>query len=120
MIYENMSDLEIAARVLYARKISHTIEHKTCFIDNGYEDGACVYTAFDPCNNPKDAWPIILENNITLHHNWNEKGKYTAIGIKTTERDLGSYHESVEVTLDKGKELRAAMIVFLMMKDAEK
>lgn len=115
MNYENMSDLEIAARVLYARKIPHKIEHKTCFIDRGYEDGACVYTAFDPCSNPRDAFPIIFENRISIAVSVG--GKWKAYGWPKWF-DKNGAPPKIEVTHENP--LIAAMIVFLMMKDAEK
>ena len=62
---------------------------------------------FDPCNNPADAWPIILSERISIEHDgdcwrsdlFNENGGYEA---------------------ESDSPLRAAMTVFLMMKDAEK
>ena len=113
MNYEDMSDEQINDRVAYfVPYLSQT--------DYDYVWNELNSTEWDGCNNPNDALPIVFENNISLHHHWKEKGKYTAIGIKITERSLGPYHESIEVTLEKGKELRAAMIVFLTMKDTEK
>ncbi|MFS7357605.1 phage protein NinX family protein [Rahnella inusitata] len=62
---------------------------------------------FDPCNNSADAWPIILSERISIEHDgdcwrsdlFNENGGYEA---------------------ESDSPLRAAMTVFLMMKDAEK
>lgn len=75
---------------------------------------------FDPCNNPTDAMPIIIENGISLI---NDSGKLFAaapfVGIDGLLGDsvvcYGSrnYSESDNI-------YRAAMEVFLMMKDAEK
>lgn len=71
--------------------------------------GAGRLGAFNPCNNPSDAWPIIVENNIavvpyrhTTPQAW--PTKFGAISKFGTE--------------DKNP-LRAAMIVYLMMKDSE-
>ena len=102
MNYEEMSDGEITWRV-------HHIVKK---IPEGYAT-MCVK---DYCNNPGDAWPIMIENNISLHYEWHKKGKYTAIGTRWSERSLGHHGQSLEVTLDKGQELRAAMICFLEIK----
>lgn len=68
---------------------------------------------FDPCNNPADAMPIIIENRIMLNPYcaddlWKCEVKVGADGI------LNIY----AVCYDKNP-YRAAMEVFLMMKDAE-
>lgn len=59
----------------------------------------------DYCNNPADAWPIIEQNKISLtyHHS---RGHWSAI----------FNHENISM---HGSPLRAAMIVFLMMKESE-
>lgn len=79
------------------------------------------YYGKDYCNNPADMWPIILENDISLI---NDKGFYYATnncyetfephGLGVAD---GYFYSKAE---DKSKLLRAAAIVFLMMKDAEK
>ncbi|KKY70293.1 hypothetical protein OA40_02525 [Morganella morganii] len=61
---------------------------------------------FDPCNNPADAMPIIIENGISLISDWNEIGVWGA----TYQPWISSENKSP---------LRAAMEVFLMMKEAE-
>ncbi|MEN4908961.1 phage protein NinX family protein [Rahnella bonaserana] len=62
-------------------------------------------TLVDYCNNPADAWPIILENKISINH-W-------CTGEWTADCLFGDFVFS-------DTPLRAAMIVYLMMKDAEK
>ncbi len=62
---------------------------------------------FDPCNNPADAMPIIIENNISILANWGINGEWAA-----------TYELSRHIKYNKNP-LRAAMEVFLMMKDAE-
>ncbi|ELX2275701.1 TPA: phage protein NinX family protein [Yersinia enterocolitica] len=69
------------------------------------------YGLFDPCNNPVDAWPIIFRERITLTpkvigYEWD------AISPVILNDDIEHLHT------DKNP-LRAAMIVFLMMKDRE-
>ncbi|MGP1148184.1 phage protein NinX family protein [Serratia sp. CY49633] len=63
----------------------------------------------DYCNNPADAWPIIAENKINIDF----RDSIKAGPMARLCRDNGIY------AVDKNP-LRAAMIVFLMMKDAEK
>lgn len=67
---------------------------------------------FQPCNNPADAWPIIVENGITLAFQdgnwWADNLAYWVDGVEW----------SIGGIIDKNP-LRAAMIVFLMMQDAQ-
>ncbi|NGE95148.1 phage protein NinX family protein [Morganella morganii] len=69
-----------------------------------------VYTkSFDPCNNPVQATPIIIENKISVNY---------------IDKDIGwgAYHfdeEKGELEIYDKNYYRAAMICFLMMKDAE-
>ncbi len=56
----------------------------------------------DYCNNPSDAWPIILENKIDI--TFDSRADQAEAG--------GGFYSSI----DKNP-LRAAMIVFLMMGD---
>jgi len=61
---------------------------------------------FDPCNNPADAWPIIAENKINIDF----RDSLKAGPMARLCRDNAIY--AVNDT-----PLRAAMIVFLMMKE---
>lgn len=63
---------------------------------------------FDPCNNPADAWPIIVERKINIEwHEWkNSEWKPYALSNASTK----SCYDN--------KPLRAAMIVFLMMQES--
>lgn len=60
---------------------------------------------FNPCNNPLEAWPIITGNKIGLVP---VNGTWRASSV------IAGYHEQHD-----DNPLRAAMIVFLMIKDAE-
>jgi hypothetical protein len=67
------------------------------------------------CNNPSDAWPIIVENGICItsptlcsksnfwHASWNENGGDSLRGL---------------IAFSDKNPLRAAMICFLKLKDA--
>lgn len=79
-------------------------------IDLSCEFGSCidiekehVYGKFDPCNNPADAMPIITKNKIDLTH---------LVGDMVCAK-----HK--EYWCIRKNPYRAAMEVFLMMKDAE-
>lgn len=78
-----------------------------------------VAGVFDPCNSWADAGPIIAKSHIAiiwLEHEavWEASASYVIEeGCWDWESEPSHYH------LD-ASQLRAAMIVFLMMKDAEK
>lgn len=64
---------------------------------------------FDPCNNPADAMPIVIENGISMNY---------------IDKDIGwcAYHfdeEKGELEIYDKNYYRAAMICFLIMKDEE-
>lgn len=66
---------------------------------NKYE----VYSSFDPCNNPTDAMPIIIENEISMIK--------SSGGWMCCHGSVGQVeHENL---------YRGAMELFLMMKDTE-
>lgn len=80
-----------------------------------WETGIVAYTKnglHDYCNNPADAWPIIVDNGITLAFQdgnwWADNLAYWVDGV---EWNIGGI-------IDKNP-LRAAMIVFLMMREGE-
>ena len=72
------------------------------------------YEIFDPCNNQEDAWPIIVGKQISLISR-------CANGEWKAQLHLGrdDIFDSYASCWDKNP-LRAAMIVFLMMKESEK
>lgn len=74
---------------------------------------------FDPCNNPYDAMPIVIENKITvaydkLYETW-------CAHVGSVMSDDGEWDYSIEPVINYCDDnyYRAAMICFLMMKDAE-
>ncbi|HEJ7006124.1 TPA: phage protein NinX family protein [Serratia marcescens] len=107
--YSQVPDYEINARVGESLGMTaHFIEHdgRVKFRD---EKGRIQGTK-DYCNNPADAWPIIVANEIGV----------------VPSKSSNTYAWDLRVGMLKGikhvddNPLRAAMIVFLMMKDAEK
>ncbi len=111
MNYEDMSDFEI--NKLVAGKIFDKSEW-VCV--SSWSDGDFVaklvnhtQERFAPCNNPSDAWPIIIDNKIGVVHNWNKEGFWTAIAPMS----------GVSCDCNGRNPLLAAMICFLKMKDAE-
>ncbi|MCW2477732.1 DUF2591 domain-containing protein [Candidatus Symbiopectobacterium sp. NZEC135] len=103
--YNELSDFEINCEVLEV--FSPDIKHmclsgdNTCFYDCGpVGDGWDQIDIPDYCNSPSAAWPIIVGNRINL----------------TTCVDLWVANRSVFQQYNENP-LRAAMIVFLMMKE---
>lgn len=80
--------------------------------ENG--EGCTKNSYVDYCNNPSDAWPLIESNLICLMADVfcepQDGGKWIA------QPAYGWQHEMVR----NDNPLRAAMIVYLMMKDEEK
>ncbi|NIY47294.1 phage protein NinX family protein [Cedecea colo] len=72
-----------------------------------------VYATFNPCNNPADAWPIIHDNLISI--NFDNDGYDTPQNAwcRATSLAGDKYYG------DEKKPLRAAMILFLMMRDKD-
>ena len=97
--YAVMSDNEIAEKVGKAIGL-HSIAGDL-YIKNG------VWTRFDPCNNPADAWPIIISSMISIRPVGNDGQLWEAAGMDGMKADY-----------DKNP-LRASMVVFLMMKESK-
>ena len=75
-----------------------------------WETGIVGYTKnglHDYCNNPADAWPIITGSMISIRPVGNDGQLWEASGMDGMKADY-----------DKNP-LRAAMVVFLMMKEQE-
>ena len=108
MNYETMSDNELNMMVAdlrggYAGNV-HDSESMVKVSDPN--SGGLFYMEVDYCNNPSDAMPILIEMKIGFK--W-LNGSCTASSV------LRGYHESTS-----DNPLRAAMVVFLMMKDEVK
>lgn len=67
--------------------------------------------SFDACNNPTDAMPIIIENLISLMADMSDGRESTWWCASDISNGITSRYKS--------NPLRAAMEVFLMMKEAE-
>ena len=104
--YSKMSDFEIDKAVSTALGMDAS---------GATEENNIMYGCFDDvCNNPSDAWPLIESNLICLMADVfcepQDGGKWIA------QPAYGWQHERVR----NDNPLRAAMIVYLMMKDGEK
>lgn len=110
--YSKMSDFEICGYVSMHEHGFSWIEfddemssHVKC--GNEGSPGFAIVEAKDYCNNPSDAWPIINRERI---------GVYPSEGPEFMPWIAAK--NAISVT-DKNP-LRAAMIIYLMMKDEEK
>lgn len=107
--YASMSDQEInmhVASIIYPE--STVIESKSrppCACITGHIPSYWV----DYCNNPADAWPILLENHISIAPYKNA----TPCAWPSSEGLISNH-----VTEDANP-LRAGMITFLKMKESE-
>ncbi|EKD7758624.1 DUF2591 domain-containing protein [Shigella sonnei] len=109
MDYSKMSDFEINRAVAIAKgfppddcdiaKRGSPLVGVEWNDDTGY-----AIKAFDYCNNPADAWPIIVENGIGI--------KKQSNGMWCATRQGGLYPQYHE------NPLRAAMVVFLHMQES--
>ncbi|NBM80322.1 DUF2591 domain-containing protein [Proteus sp. G2659] len=96
--YNKYTDLQINELVAtrLKKKCLLTEESVLAYMDSGYR-------TFDPCNNPSDAMPIIIENEISM--------------IKSSGGWM-CCHGSVG-QVERESLYRGAMEVFLMMREAE-
>lgn len=121
MDYSQLSDFEINCLVAEATG------HKPLSAEQGYEGlqekdditaaivrGPRKLGAFDPCNNPADAWPIIDENDITVI---NDLPSRRCAVMSASAFFNGA--KGWEVRAYDANGMRAAMIVFLLMQDAQ-
>ena len=122
MSYEYVSDDEIAAQVLNCtgyKSIDCGYGYEIFLSKEGRKDVGIKASGkfkFDPCNNPSDAWPIILANNISitkcLHlDEWEVFGGGVLVDYEhCIISECGCF-------CSNKNPLRAAMIVFLMMQE---
>ena len=124
MNYEDMTDFEINKAVaseigIYWHSSPSNNNSKSWFYSDNYNEcntskGEVAIELPDYCNSPADAWPIILENKISIV--FDEHETYVNQGV------IESYpwvkHE--RKVKDGESPLRAAMIVYLMMNEDKK
>ncbi|MGJ7177110.1 phage protein NinX family protein [Morganella morganii] len=117
--YRDKSDFEINCQVLatFEPDIKHMClsNDEKSFYHCGFDGNRFYETTIpDYCNNPADAMPIIFDNNISLILSHKE---YPL----ATNNPSGLFMDSLppENVVTNKNPLRAAMELFLMMKDAE-
>ncbi|WP_109395838.1 phage protein NinX family protein [Proteus faecis] len=114
--YTELSDFEI--NLLVAQSVlpetQYDVIKQTMDIIQFLVDGSFGYRFFDPCNNPSDAMTIIIENKISVI--FDTGCKEWAAGIAYW---VDGYEWQVSDEVRKNNPLRAAMELFLIIKDAE-
>ena len=116
MNYEEMSDAQIAEAVVKTIELDlgeywmpSATGHGVVIIN---DDNDTVRT-FDPCNNPADMWPLIVENEISIL-----AGKErSALAFHKVNRDAEDRPCGYDFSFSCKNALRAAAIVYLMMKE---
>ncbi|HEJ7888711.1 TPA: DUF2591 domain-containing protein [Serratia liquefaciens] len=114
--YSKMSDFEINKQVAEIAIggdwfLEPTDESPSWFVNHGVE-GKNTVKLPDYCNNPADAWPIIIAKRIGVI-------PAPSDGLwRAAHRDVGADGTPHYFNQCKNP-LRAAMIVFLMMKETE-
>lgn len=111
--YRDKSDFEINKAVAVNINGTDDVLEKfgRIYISDG-DRGAMV--SFSPCNNPADAMPIIIENGISIIFDTGCKAWVAGIAYWV---DGCEWQVSYEV--EGMNQYRAAMELFLLMKDAE-
>lgn len=124
--YSKMSDFEINKMICdvfwHDLRKSPECENKSfpqntsiVYMHNGYGGFSRDY-----CNNPADAWPIIVGNKISivsLDRKWLAAPVDTVIDGITGDSEV-CFYASYDAVLDANP-LRAAMIAFLMMQESK-
>lgn len=116
MNYEEMSDLEINQSVtglIFDCEEWALTQCGKYFYHCGVDGGAYVdREVVDYCNSPSDAWPIVYKNRINLISPVETREAWVA----SHTRGGGNWSVNDLSVVDKNP-FRAAMIVFLMMRD---
>ena len=115
MDYSKLSDLDINKMVANSLNLSIFSECDNWISVIKVSDNACRTGKFDPCNNPSDAWPIIVENKISIYCYMDERDEslyeWEALSFDELNKTKGEFSGHPE------NPLRAAMIVYLMMNE---
>lgn len=119
--YRDKSDFEINKAVAVSLGYTAEYENESVTVFRNNNGGMPLVVSatadspdnFDPCNNPSDAMPIVIDNRIMLN-------PYCADDLWKCEAKVGKddIFDIYAVCYDKNP-YRAAMEVFLMMKGAE-
>ncbi|UAW58757.1 hypothetical protein ASO78B_053 [Escherichia phage vB_EcoS_ASO78B] len=118
--YEEMSDFEINKAVALIIGVSFNDDGEPVrFVEcdtGSYADFNEI--EFDPCNNPEDAWPIIVDSKISLHHSICKWDADSLVYDKKYKNGFFIFSSCSAIgDISSRGALRAAMIVFLKMNE---
>lgn len=119
--YSKMSDFEVnksVASLIYSKSQTTTPYNHRPDVQVFHLNG--TNELFDYCNNPADAWPIIVGNKISivsLDNKWIAAPVDTVIDGITGDSEV-CFYASYDAVSDVNP-LRAAMIVFLMIQESK-
>lgn len=104
--YSKLSDFEINKRIALALGFDLYKDGKSCQKNHvAIQEGRSGAFTMDWCNNPADAWLIIVKNKI---------------GVRNISGDLWECASPDGMKADySSRPLRSSMIVFLMMQEKE-
>ena len=118
--YSKMSAFEISGYVSMHEHGFSWIEfddemasHVKC--GNDGSPGFAIVEVKDYCNNPSDAWPIIKKNEISICFDDSMPTAYKDIWLD----DISGAISDFKYESNDDNVFRAAMIVYLIMRDAE-
>ena len=109
--WQNKPNFEINKAVVLHRFNPSKIEQYGDKVYMVFEGLASCNRTFDGCNDPSDAWPIIVENEIDIEFAVDHLGGIGQAHVYI----VGDTDIFCEFTDDNNKALRAAMIVYLEM-----
>ena len=110
------NDLDIFGRPMFASDCYFSVPSGSSV--DWHQFGCDGSKLFDPCNNPSDAWPIILEYQISIaKYEWLEKWDAHGGGV-CVDYDHCIISNS-DCSYSNKNPLRAAMVVFLMMQESK-
>jgi hypothetical protein len=109
MKYDEMSDFDINCKVVDVLGIIQDVHFGEGSISRHCLNGEVldVVKSVDYCNNPSDAWPIVIDNKIAI-------GFIDGFGWTAD----AEYHSNISHSCYENP-LRAAMIVYLMMQEGK-
>ena len=111
------NDLDIFGRPMFASDCYFSVPSGNSV--EWHQFGCDESKLFDPCNNPSDAWPIITSNSIAIFETAVAGGDVSWVATTNLDKSwLGYGAEGFDCY--HNNPLRAAMIVFLMMREASK
>lgn len=121
MNYEEMSDLQINLLVANAIGVDAAENSGVVFgsVKHEGDNVVSVIGVVDYCNNPSDAWPIITYNSIAIFETAVAGGDVSWVAATNLDKSWLGYGAEGFDCYHKNP-LRAAMIVFLMMREASK